>query len=127
MATRQTWSYRPALDGVRAVAVYLVVFFHSGLSAVGGGFIGVDLFFVLSGFLMTNVLLNDVDEFGRIRFGQFYARRARRLLPAALVVAIVTSVVFLLVASVVQRLSYVRDAQSALLYGANWHFLGAEN
>jgi peptidoglycan/LPS O-acetylase OafA/YrhL len=127
MTARPTWTYRPALDGVRAVAVYLVVLFHSGVSAVSGGFIGVDLFFVLSGFLITNVLLNDIDEFGRIRFGQFYARRARRLLPAAIVVAVVTSFAFLLVESVVQRLSYVRDAQSALLYFANWHFLGAQN
>jgi peptidoglycan/LPS O-acetylase OafA/YrhL len=127
MPTRPAWSYQPALDGVRAIAVYLVVLFHSGLLAVGGGFIGVDLFFVLSGFLITNVLLNDMDEYGRIRFGRFYARRARRLLPAALVVAVVTSLTSLLVASVVERLSFVRDAQSALLYVANWHFLGAQN
>src|SRR3954453_8583087 len=122
MATRQTWSYRPALDGVRAVAVYLVVFFHSGLSAVGGGFIGVDVFFVLSGFLITNVLLNDVDECGRIRFGRFYARRIRRLLPAALAVIAATCLLFLALTSVVRRLPLVRDAQSALLYVANWRF-----
>jgi peptidoglycan/LPS O-acetylase OafA/YrhL len=55
------WSYRPALDGLRSVAVYLVLLFHTGMSFAGGGFIGVDLFFVLSGFLVTNVILSEVD------------------------------------------------------------------
>ncbi len=122
-----SWRYRPALDGLRTVAVYLVVLFHSGLAVARGGFIGVDLFFVLSGFLITNVLLSDIDDSGRIRFGRFYARRARRLLLPAVVVIIVTSVVFLLIASIVQRLPLVRDAQSALLYFANWRFLSESN
>src|SRR4051794_29814815 len=122
-----SWSYRPALDGLRCVAVYLVVLFHSGVSLAGGGFIGVDLFFVLSGFLITNVLLSDVDECGRIRFARFYARRVRRLLPAAVITVVVTSVVFLAVASIVERLPLVRDAQSALLYVANWRFLHEQN
>jgi peptidoglycan/LPS O-acetylase OafA/YrhL len=121
------WSYRPALDGLRTIAVYLVVLFHSGLSFAGGGFIGVDLFFVLSGFLITNVLLSDVDESGRIRFGRFYSRRVRRLLPAAVVTVAATSFVFLLITTVVRRLDMVGDAQSALLYVANWHFMSAQN
>jgi peptidoglycan/LPS O-acetylase OafA/YrhL len=122
-----SWSYRPALDGVRTIAVYLVVLFHSGLGAVSGGFVGVDVFFVLSGFLITNVLLSDVDEVGRIRFGRFYARRVRRLLPAAVVAVAVTCLVFLVTTSVVRRVPLVRDAQSALLYVANWRFLGQQN
>ena len=64
---------RASLDGVRAVAVYLVVLFHAGLPGLAGGFIGVDSFFVLSGFLITNVLFHDAELFGRIRFGDFYA------------------------------------------------------
>src|SRR4051794_15537437 len=122
-----SWSYRPALDGLRCVAVYLVVLFHSGLSVAGGGFIGVDLFFVLSGFLITNILLSDAEETGRIRFARFYARRVRRLLPAALLTVVVTSIVFLAVASIVERLPLVHDAQSALLYVANWHFMAQQN
>lgn len=122
-----SWRYRPALDGLRSIAVYLVVLFHSGLAVAGGGFIGVDLFFVLSGFLITNVLLSDIDECGRIRFGRFYARRARRLLLPAVVVIIVTCLVFLLIASIIERLPLVRDAQSALLYFANWRFLSQSN
>ncbi|CUR54469.1 membrane hypothetical protein [metagenome] len=121
------WSYRPALDGARALAVYLVLLFHSGMSLVGGGFVGVDLFFVLSGFLVTNVLLHEVDQTGSIRLGRFYARRVRRLLPAAVVVIVATAAMFVLVASVVRRLEFVGDARSALLYYANWHFLGQSN
>ena len=121
------WYHRPALDGIRTIAVYLVVLFHSGLSQFSGGYIGVDLFFVLSGFLLTNVMLTDVDEHGTLRFGWFYGRRVRRLLPAAVVAVIGISCTFLLITSVVRRLPLVEDARSALLYFANWHFLGAQN
>lgn len=123
----ETDGHRPALDGVRCVAVYLVLMFHGGLAVARGGFIGVDLFFVLSGFLITNVLLTDSERYGRIRFGRFYARRARRLLPAAVLTVVTTCVVFLLIAGVVERLPLVGDAQSALLYVANWRFLHQQN
>jgi peptidoglycan/LPS O-acetylase OafA/YrhL len=118
-----SFAYRPALDGTRSLAVYLVVCFHAGLAAAGGGFIGVDLFFVLSGFLVSSIILAEITERGRLRLGRFYARRVRRLLPAAVVVILATSAVFLLVASKPQRLPLVRDAQSALLYVANFRFL----
>ena len=121
---RVKWSHRPALDGVRALAIYLVLFFHSGMLAFDGGFVGVDLFFVLSGFLVTSVLFSEIDATGSLRLGQFYARRVRRLLPAAVVVVVATGFVFVLFTSVVRRLTLVGDAQSALLYYANWHFLG---
>jgi peptidoglycan/LPS O-acetylase OafA/YrhL len=122
-----TWRYVPALDGLRCLAVYLVLLFHTGLAAAHGGFIGVDLFFVLSGFLITNVLLSDIGGSGRIHFGAFYARRARRLLLPAVLVIVVTSIVFLLISSVVDRIPLVGDAQSSLLYVANWHFLAESN
>lgn len=76
--------YRPHLDGLRAVAVYLVVAFHAGLGSFDGGFVGVDVFFVLSGFLVTKILLVDLVGQGRLDFRRFYARRSRRILPAAL-------------------------------------------
>ena len=117
------WTYRPELDGLRAVAVYLVLLFHAGLPWAHGGFIGVDLFFVLSGFLVTSVILGEIDVTGSLRLGRFYARRVRRLLPAALVVIVATSLLFVLIASSARRVPLVGDAQSALLYVANWHFL----
>jgi peptidoglycan/LPS O-acetylase OafA/YrhL len=118
------WTYRPSLDGLRSVAVYLVLLFHAGLPALVGGFVGVDLFFVLSGFLVTSVILSEIDTTGGLSVGAFYARRVRRLLPAAVVVVVATALVFLTVASVVRRLPLVGDARSALLYYSNWHFLG---
>ncbi len=117
------WTYRPELDGLRSVAVYLVLLFHCGLAWFGGGFIGVDLFFVLSGFLVSHVIWAQVDQEGSFRLGWFYARRVRRLLPAAVVVIVVTAAVQLLVASEPQRVGMVRDGQAALVYLSNWQFI----
>lgn len=78
----------PALDGIRAVAVALVLAEHGGLPGVSGGFLGVDVFFVLSGFLITSLLLDEFRNKGRIRLRDFWIRRARRLLPALLVMAL---------------------------------------
>lgn len=116
--------YRPELDGMRALAVYLVVAFHAGIGHLRNGFIGVDVFFVLSGYLVTTLLLRDLDgEGGRIRFGWFYARRARRLLPAAAVNLIVTAVVFGAIAPSIELPDARSGIQAASLYYANWHFI----
>src|SRR5664280_1156207 len=72
----------PALDGIRALAVSAVVIYHLGASWLPGGFLGVDVFFVLSGFLITSLLLDEWRRTGWISVGRFYLRRARRLLPA---------------------------------------------
>lgn len=101
-----------------------MVLFHCGVAWAGGGFVGVDLFFVLSGFLVSNVILAEIDERGSFDLGRFYARRVRRLLPAAVLVILTTAFVQILVASQTQRLSYVADARAALLYVANWQFIG---
>ena len=86
-STSQTsaWKHQPALDGIRALAIAQVLALHGARSFLPGGFIGVDLFFVLSGFLITRVLLQDHAEHGKIRLGRFWARRARRILPAVVV------------------------------------------
>jgi peptidoglycan/LPS O-acetylase OafA/YrhL len=115
--------YRPYLDGLRAVAVYLVVLFHAGSSWFRGGYIGVDVFFVLSGFLVTRLLLRDLTSMGRVRFGRFYSRRFRRLLPAAFVTLIVTALVFAAIASPVEVLDAAGGFKAAFLYVTNWYFI----
>jgi peptidoglycan/LPS O-acetylase OafA/YrhL len=80
----RTIRYQPALDGVRALAVTAVLFFHGGISWMSGGYLGVSVFFTLSGFLITSLLLVEHDRRGTVNAKAFYARRARRLLPASL-------------------------------------------
>jgi len=115
--------YRPHLDGLRTVAVYLVVAFHAGLGAMSGGFIGVDIFFVLSGFLVTQLLVRDLVLYGGVRRRQFYARRMRRILPAAVVTLLGTAVVYSIVASPAEMLDALGGFRAAFLYVANWYFI----
>jgi peptidoglycan/LPS O-acetylase OafA/YrhL len=115
--------YRPFLDGLRAIAVYLVVLFHAGSDRFAGGYVGVDVFFVLSGFLVTQLLVRDVVGRGGIDFARFYSRRFRRLLPAALVVLVVTAVVFRALASPVEVADAAGGLKAALLYVTNWFFI----
>ena len=82
--------HRSDIDGMRAFAIAVVVAFHASFPGFDGGFIGVDVFFVISGYLITGVLLRELDEHGRIRLGRFWARRIRRLLPASTAVVLVT-------------------------------------
>jgi peptidoglycan/LPS O-acetylase OafA/YrhL len=84
-------SFRPDVEGLRAVAVGAVVLFHAGVPGFGGGYVGVDVFFVISGFVITRLLFRMVEKSGRPRFAEFYARRARRILPAAALVALLAS------------------------------------
>ena len=80
----QRITYVVGLDGVRALAVIAVVLFHSGYGWASGGFVGVSVFFTLSGYLITSLLLAEHRSEGRVALRRFYARRARRLLPASL-------------------------------------------
>jgi peptidoglycan/LPS O-acetylase OafA/YrhL len=121
--TRRRANYRPHLDGLRAVAVYLVVAYHAGIGAFSGGFIGVDVFFVLSGYLVTLLLLRDLDVAKRITPARFYARRYRRLLPAAFVTLIVTAVAWMVVASASEVADAVGAFRASFLYYANWYFI----
>lgn len=77
--------YRGDLQGLRAIAILLVVLAHAGVPQIAGGFVGVDIFFVLSGYLITGLLLREIEQDGRIYFARFYARRMKRLLPAMIV------------------------------------------
>lgn len=80
-------TYRPEVDGLRAIAVVSVVLFHADIALFSGGFIGVDIFFVISGFLITSILLKDLQE-DRFSIVRFYERRARRIAPALLAVTL---------------------------------------
>lgn len=80
--------YRPDVDGLRAIAIFIVVAYHAGVPGFSGGFIGVDVFFVISGFLITGILQKELATTGRISWANFYARRVRRLLPALVLVSV---------------------------------------
>ena len=108
-----------ALDGLRGLAVVAVLFFHAG--KLQGGFLGVDLFFALSGFLITSLLLTEVDLIGRVRLVAFWGRRFRRLLPAVLLLLVAVTVITTLVASVPERAATLNDGPWAQAYVANWH------
>jgi peptidoglycan/LPS O-acetylase OafA/YrhL len=112
----------PALDGLRAVAVALVLADHGGIPGVAGGFLGVDVFFVLSGFLITSLLLDELGRTGRIGLRAFWIRRARRLLPALL--AMVLAVVGLREYFPADAVATLRDdAVASFFWMSNWAFV----
>jgi peptidoglycan/LPS O-acetylase OafA/YrhL len=116
--------YLPGIDALRALAVLAVFFYHAGLGWMPGGFLGVDLFFVISGYLITSLLLSEYRRGGHIRLGQFWLRRAKRLLPAVGVFIAVTMIVAAIVTP--EDISQLRgDAVASLFYVANWHFIFA--
>src|ERR1700744_4563670 len=84
--------FRPDIEGLRAVAVLAVVLYHAAMPGLGGGFVGVDVFFVISGFLITGLLWREVNSTGTVRLRRFYGARARRLLPASATVEIITGI-----------------------------------
>jgi peptidoglycan/LPS O-acetylase OafA/YrhL len=118
-------TYRPALDGVRALAVASVLAFHAGSSWAAGGYLGVSLFFTLSGFLITSLLLTEREATGRIDAGRFWSRRFRRLLPAALTTLALACLYGATIASPDQLRELRGDVLACLAYVANWRFFFA--
>ncbi|HUH07103.1 MAG TPA: acyltransferase, partial [Egibacteraceae bacterium] len=114
--------YRRDIDGLRAVSLLLVIGFHSGLGLFAGGYVGVDVFFVLSGYLITGLLVKEHQRTGRISLTDFYARRIRRLLPMSGLVLVSTVLAGLWLLPPLSRMSLVHDARAAALYIANWRF-----
>jgi len=120
---RVSLSRHSGLDGLRGVAVILVIIFHSGLDWLPGGFLGVSVFFTLSGFLITSLLINECENTGRLNLALFWGRRLRRLAPASLVV-IAGIVGFASWLSTSIEASRIKgDAISAVLYFSNWRFI----
>lgn len=117
--------YLPGLDGIRALAVLGVMFYHADLTWMPGGFLGVDVFFVLSGFLITSLLLEEFARSGRIDFKRFYVRRARRLLPALLLMlAVVGAAAAFFYRDAAP--AFRTDALASLLYVNNWWYIIAD-
>jgi peptidoglycan/LPS O-acetylase OafA/YrhL len=115
--------YRADIEGLRGVAVVLVVLFHAGVWGMGGGFTGVDVFFVLSGYLITGLLVREVERNGTVGFVQFYARRTRRLLPAAVLVLGFTLLAGAFVFSPVEQGRYLKSALATSVYLSNVQFM----
>ncbi len=122
-STRKHFGYLPPLDGIRALAVLGVIGYHMGIPFLQGGFLGVDAFFVLSGFLITSLLLEERIRNGNIGLRAFWARRARRLLPALIlmIIGVLLYVRFIAPPGAYPELRL--DALSTLFYVANWHFI----
>lgn len=114
-------TYRPEIDGLRAIAVTSVILFHSGLVPLSGGFAGVDVFFVISGFLVTSILLKDLGA-GRHTVWRFYERRVRRILPALLVMLTVTSLAAAVLMIPPQLQAYSKSLVAVLLFLSNFLF-----
>lgn len=116
-------AFRPDIEGLRAIAVVLVLLNHAGWRLFDGGYVGVDVFFVLSGFLITGLLIREVQKTGGISLGNFYARRARRLLPASTLVLLATVVASYAWLGTHRANAIAGDARWTALFGANLRFI----
>ncbi|WP_165364279.1 acyltransferase family protein [Sporolactobacillus sp. THM19-2] len=120
--TKHKRRYMPGLDGLRAIAVFAVIFYHFGFPWASGGLLGVSIFFVLSGYLITDILLNEWEKNGRISLKTFWLRRARRLLPALFFILFVLFIWLILFRP--DLIAHFRkDAVAAIFYVSNWWYI----
>jgi peptidoglycan/LPS O-acetylase OafA/YrhL len=119
-STPTSGAYQPGLDGLRAVSVAAVLVYHAGFSWLHGGFLGVEVFFVVSGFLITSLLVAEIDRTGRVSLRSFWARRARRLLPALVLVLVAVALGAALFGGPTMHADVRRDLPWAVFYAANW-------
>lgn len=115
----------PAIDGLRALAVFAVVLYHLGISWIPGGFLGVDLFFVISGYVITRLILDSIESANGLDIKKFYAARIRRLFPGLVVLLIVTSVMIALFAPDAIR-RFIQDVPYVLSGTNNWHLVALQ-
>jgi len=113
--------YRPEIDGLRAISILPVIFFHAGFDIFKGGFVGVDVFFVISGYLITSIILNDLNK-DNFSFKNFYERRARRILPPLILVLLITSIISFVFLTHSELSSYFQSVISSLLFFSNLYF-----
>jgi peptidoglycan/LPS O-acetylase OafA/YrhL len=117
--------YQPGLDGIRALAIIGVLLYHADLEWFPGGFLGVDVFFVLSGFLITTLILEEYERSGTVNFRRFYIRRAQRLLPALFFMLLAFGAIVAIFYRDAAR-AFGTDAVSALFYVTNWWYIVAD-
>jgi peptidoglycan/LPS O-acetylase OafA/YrhL len=122
--TNRRATFRPDIEGLRALAVGLVIVDHF-VGAPRGGFVGVDVFFVVSGYLISGMLIREIRESGSVSLTSFYARRARRILPAALATIVVTTAVSFAVFHAPRAQQVLFDAIPSALFVQNWHLIRA--
>ena len=125
MATTRGIQHIPAIDGLRAIAVTAVIFYHLGFSWIPGGFLGVDLFFVISGYVITRLLLDSIERSGGLDLRGFYKARARRLLPPMIFMIVVTGFYITIWAQDSVR-RFVTDVPFALTGSINWWLVAKE-
>ena len=119
--------YRPEIDGLRAVSVFAVIIYHANFVLFGhtlfqGGFIGVDIFFVISGYLITNLILKEILQTNQFSFKYFYERRIRRIIPVLVIVLIVTSVISYFVLLPPSLIDYGKSVFSIIFFISNYYF-----
>jgi peptidoglycan/LPS O-acetylase OafA/YrhL len=114
--------FRPDIEGLRAIAIVAVLLCHAGVPFLAGGYVGVDVFFVISGFLITRLLIGELERTGTISLRGFYARRAKRLLPLSAVLLATVGVLSMILLSPLRNTEVAGDIIASALYVANWHF-----
>ena len=122
MSSSSSELYRPDIDGLRAIAVLMVLFYHADVPYFSGGYVGVDVFFVISGFLITRLLINELDAKKEIDFAGFFNRRVRRLFPAFFFMLIFTSLLAFFHFSPFELISYASQLISSSLNLSNIYF-----
>ena len=120
-------TYRPEIDGLRAIVVFAVIFYHANLTLFGnkfleGGFIGVDVFFVISGYLITTFILKELETTGRFSFLNFYERRARRILPALFTIMLTFSLFAWMFLMPTAYVDFAKSLLSSISFGSNFYF-----
>ena len=114
------YTYRKDIDGLRALAVLPVIFYHAGFKLFSGGFVGVDIFFVISGYLITNIILKDLSE--KFSIINFYERRARRILPALFTVILATSLLSYIFLTKSELGFYFQSVIATVFFFSNFYF-----
>lgn len=120
MTDTNNLGFRGDIQGLRAVAVLFVLLWHAGFDWIPAGYVGVDVFFVISGYLITGLLIRERSEAGSVSLGRFYARRATRLLPASALVILVTSLLTWLFVPRIRWSEIAGDGFASAFYFVNW-------